>query len=82
MKWKYVGHWENLISPSVEIQPLLCTCFQTEEVNSQYYKDSTIFLYKYKIWRMFPEISQVASIMMKVSLTILREREREKKENT
>lgn len=50
MKWKYVGHWENLISPSIEIQPLLYTSFQTEEVKSQYYKGSTenIFLYKFK----------------------------------
>ena len=50
MKLKYIGHWENLVSPSAEIQPLLRTCFQTEKVNSQYYKDPTenIFLYKFK----------------------------------
>lgn len=55
MKIKYVGHWENLISPSIEIQPLLYTSFQTEEVKSQYYKGSTenIFLYKFKFGEWF-----------------------------
>lgn len=50
MKWKYVRHGENLISISIEIQPLLCTSSQKEEVNSQYYKNSAenIFSNKFR----------------------------------